>query len=153
MWVKYAFLALLLVWAGYEFNSYKERNYQGFQLVAYTIFMILFWVWLYGFTYTVQVEKSEIRIIRKLWSWERVLIVRRGQIMGIYELYQRKYGRELKIRKYMHQYSWADSRPTRAIVFRDDNNSKPQAILLRGSQSLIEVLERYYPHEVIGSQN
>ena len=151
-WLKYGLLLALIMWAGYEWKGYQERNYQDFRLFIYTLAMIFFWFWLYGFIYTVQIEKNEIRVIRQFWFFRRVLVIRRAEINGICDLYSRKYCRELGIRQFLHQYSWADDRPTRVVIFRKDSSSKPKALMFRGSQLLLEALTKNYPHEMIGIQ-
>lgn len=149
MWVKYGLLIALLFWLGYEWKGYQERNFQDIRLVIYALLMCLFWFWLYGFTYTIQVEKNEIRVIRTFWNWKRTLVVRRGEMSAICDLFSRKYCRALGIRKFLHQYSWADDRQTRVVVFRSDSGSKPKALMFRGSHQLLEVLEKNYPHLMV----
>lgn len=65
-------------------GSFVKRDYQGFRGIVYVVCMVLFWFWLYGFSYTVQVDKNEIRILRILLGRvTRTFVIRKAEIDGI----------------------------------------------------------------------
>jgi hypothetical protein len=149
MWAQYILLAMLLIWFGYEYMRYIERGYQGFRIVMYSFAMLLFWLWLYGSVYTIQIEKNEIRVIRNFFIWERVFVVRRAEIVSICERFVKSDCRKIGIRRFMHQYTLADDRPRRVIIFRRNSVSKSTALIFCGSHQMLEVLKKYYQHEII----
>lgn len=145
--LKYLLLFGLLLWGLYEWSGYKDRNYEGIRMVIYLIAMIGFWFWLYGFQYTVQIEKKEIRIIRTFFRWENRIVIRRADIIGICDKFSRKYCYGSGVRKLLHQYSWANDHRTRAILC--SHKGSKRAVLIKGSHEMLKVFEEKYPHLMI----
>ena len=149
-WLKYLLLCGLLFWGYQEWGPFVKRDYQGFRGIVYVVCMVLFWFWLYGFSYTVQVDKNEIRILRILLGRvTRTFVIRKAEIDGIMNQFSRKTSYGHGVRQFIHQYSWADDRIQKTIFYRKDSGKTVKAVIVKGSPELLEVFKKNFPREFI----